>query len=207
MAVSQGFPQLDSPLIDPQTGALSITWFQFFAALWNRTGGANGNNSQSFNYPDTAGSSGQVLTSEGIGVPTIWTTPVSRNSQLVNDAGFITIGDLGNFSTKDDTSSQISDSIVEAESTDMPVPDGNGSPGFSTQISRADHQHPRESSPTYVGVVTADRFRTHGVTWTAGSGAPSTAQANGSLYSRTDGTTGNRLYVCDGSTWRAVAGV
>ena len=49
---------------------------------------------------------------------------------------------------------------------------------------------------------------TGGPTWTAGTGAPTSTQPNGSLYSRTDGTTGARLYVSAGAgTWAAVAGV
>jgi hypothetical protein len=47
-----------------------------------------------------------------------------------------------------------------------------------------------------------------GPTWTAGTGAPSSTQPNGSLFSRTDGSTGSRLYVsAGGGTWNAVAGV
>lgn len=44
-------------------------------------------------------------------------------------------------------------------------------------------------------------------TITAGTGAPSGTQPNGSLYLRSDGTTGARLYVSTGSTWNAVSGV
>jgi hypothetical protein len=47
-----------------------------------------------------------------------------------------------------------------------------------------------------------------GPTWTAGTGAPASTQPNGSLYSRTDGTTGTRLYVSSGGgTWLPVAAV
>jgi hypothetical protein len=47
-----------------------------------------------------------------------------------------------------------------------------------------------------------------GATWTAGNGAPSDAQPIGSLYSRTDGSLGTRLYVsAGGGAWNAVAGV
>ena len=206
MATPQGFP-LDSPLIDPQTGTLSLAWFQFFAALWNRTGGATGNDSATFKYPQTAGDQGQVLTSEGSGNPTTWTTPVSKVSQLVNDAGYLTQNDVGDFTTTEQTNAAIQDYVITHESISMPVPDGIGSPGFSTRIARADHQHPRESSPTYAGTVTANAFRVRNATWTAGFGSPQFNQPNGSLYSRLDGTTGARLYVSDGSTWRAVAGV
>lgn len=47
-----------------------------------------------------------------------------------------------------------------------------------------------------------------GPTVTRGNGAPSSTQPNSSLYLRTDGTTGSRLYVsAGGGTWSAVAGV
>jgi hypothetical protein len=47
-----------------------------------------------------------------------------------------------------------------------------------------------------------------GPTWTSGAGAPSSSQPNGSLYSRTDGSTGSRLYVsAGGGSWNAVSGV
>lgn len=41
----------------------------------------------------------------------------------------------------------------------------------------------------------------------SGTGAPSTARPAGSLFLRTDGGTGTRLYVSNGSTWTGVAGV
>ena len=46
-----------------------------------------------------------------------------------------------------------------------------------------------------------------GPTWSSGPGAPSTTQPNGSLYSRSDGTLGARLYVSTGSAWNAVMSV
>jgi hypothetical protein len=46
------------------------------------------------------------------------------------------------------------------------------------------------------------------VTVQSGAGAPSLTEPSGSLYLRTDGTAGNRLYVSQGGgTWTAVAGV
>jgi hypothetical protein len=47
-----------------------------------------------------------------------------------------------------------------------------------------------------------------GPTWTSGSGVPKAAAPSGSLYSRTDGALGARLYVSGGGgTWHAVTGV
>lgn len=47
-----------------------------------------------------------------------------------------------------------------------------------------------------------------GPTVTSGTGAPSSTQPNASLFLRTDGSTGSRLYVSAGSgTWAAVASV
>jgi len=63
------------------------------------------------------------------------------------------------------------------------------------------------------GEVSATRFRTAGAggtgpTWTGGTGAPAATLPVGSLYSRTDGGSGARLYVsAGGGTWNPVAGV
>jgi hypothetical protein len=58
---------------------------------------------------------------------------------------------------------------------------------------------------TAAAVVTAGAG---GPTWTAGIGAPGSAQPVGSLYSRVDGTVGARLYVsAGGGVWTGVAGV
>lgn len=47
-----------------------------------------------------------------------------------------------------------------------------------------------------------------GPTITSGAGAPSATKPNGSVYLRTDGTTGSRVYVSAGAgTWNAIAGV
>lgn len=46
-----------------------------------------------------------------------------------------------------------------------------------------------------------------GIAILQGVGAPSLVEANGSLYARSDGTLGARLYVSNGATWAAVAGV
>ncbi len=56
----------------------------------------------------------------------------------------------------------------------------------------------------------ANSLRTGGPTgpsWTSGTGAPTSTQPNGSLYSRTDGTVGARFYVSTGSSWNAVMSV
>lgn len=38
----QGFPLLNSPLVDPRTGGPSRPWIQFFMTLWRRTGSGPG---------------------------------------------------------------------------------------------------------------------------------------------------------------------
>ena len=49
---------------------------------------------------------------------------------------------------------------------------------------------------------------TNGPTWTSGAGAPAATAPIGSMYSRTDGTAGARLYVsAGGGTWTPVAAV
>lgn len=39
-APQQPFPRLDTPLVDPVTGAPSIPWYRFFITLWKKTGGS-----------------------------------------------------------------------------------------------------------------------------------------------------------------------
>jgi hypothetical protein len=51
-------------------------------------------------------------------------------------------------------------------------------------------------------------FFTTGQSITAGAGAPTSTKPSGSLYMRTDGGVGTRLYVSQGAgSWLAVAGV
>lgn len=38
VADNQGFPQLQSPIANPQTGLITQPWYQLIIALWNRTG-------------------------------------------------------------------------------------------------------------------------------------------------------------------------
>lgn len=40
-SVGNGFPQLNTPFVDP-SGRISIPWYRFIVALWNRTGGSAG---------------------------------------------------------------------------------------------------------------------------------------------------------------------
>ena len=37
-ALNQGFPSINMPFVDPETGVMNQTWYQFLIALWNRTG-------------------------------------------------------------------------------------------------------------------------------------------------------------------------
>lgn len=39
---AQGFPLLNSPMVDPKTGVMTQPWTRFFISLWNRTGGGSG---------------------------------------------------------------------------------------------------------------------------------------------------------------------
>jgi hypothetical protein len=201
MAQQQPFPTLDAPLVDPQTGTISLIWSRFFLSMWTRTGSATGNDSTSFPYPSSTGDSGQVLTSQG-NAPSIWTTVRTKLSQFANDAGFITAASLEGLQSEDQTQTQIQTFYTANLANTAPRPDAtNAQAGQSLQASRADHVHPREANPRYASVGVG------AVTWTAGTGAPGSVQPNGSVYSRTDGTLGNRLYVSDGAVWRAVAAV
>lgn len=206
MAQPQGFPNLDTPIVDANSGLLSIIWFRFFIALWQRSGGTAGNNSANFNYPDTDGTAGQVLTSAGPTKASVWTTLATKLSQFVNDTGFITADALVGLSTPESTNQQIANFSVANASNQIPPPDTtSGSIGLSSKTARADHSHPREISPNFAGDVTASRFLLHaGVSWTAGTGAPTSPAPNASLYSRTDGITGQRLYVSNGAGWEAI---
>jgi hypothetical protein len=208
----QGFPNLDTPLID-DNGNLAVVWFRFFAALWARSGGADGNNSANFLYPTNTGSAGQVLTSSGPAAPTTWTTLLTKLSQFANDIGFITSSALGNYSTTSQTASQISTAILAQESNFIPPADTlNGAVGISPRIARADHSHPREISPAFSGQVSATalvapKVTIGAATVTSGNGIPGAAQPNGSIYLNTAGGAGTHVYVSNGATWAAVPGV
>src|SRR5579863_8467201 len=41
--LQQGFPHLNTPLVDPDTGLINQPWAQLLITFWNRTGGAQGN--------------------------------------------------------------------------------------------------------------------------------------------------------------------
>lgn len=207
MAVRQGFPQLDSRVLD-SNGNLSLTWLQFFTSLWQRTGSAPGNNSATFNYPDTNGNPNQVLTSAGSGNPAIWTNLLSKLSQFANDAGFITNAALAGLQSVAGAANQIAAYVGSQLSISIPAPDSTiGAVGILASLARADHSHPREVNPTFLGTVTASKLATGTATWTSGAGAPTSTQPNGSIYSNLSGATGSRLYVSNGTTWTAVPGV
>jgi hypothetical protein len=42
MGIEQGFPQITSPLVNPETGRIDQAWMQLLITLWNRTGGGSG---------------------------------------------------------------------------------------------------------------------------------------------------------------------
>lgn len=42
MNLSANFPQLGTPLVDPQTGRLTQAWYLFLAQIFNRTGKEDG---------------------------------------------------------------------------------------------------------------------------------------------------------------------
>jgi hypothetical protein len=96
-AFRQGFPNLQTPLVDTTTGIVTPTWQFFLLNLFNRTGAESGTNGAYFLFPASTGATGQVLTSQGSSLNTIWTTPATKLSQLTNDAGFITNAALINF--------------------------------------------------------------------------------------------------------------
>lgn len=130
MAIKQPFPGISATPFLNQDGTVSDIWNNFLLAMYNRTGGTQGNDSSTFNYPSDAGSSGQILTSSGSGVATIWKDQISKVSQLTNDSKFINI-----------------EAVFNIESDDTPQMDnGGGGSGTSTDISRADHVHPSDTS-------------------------------------------------------------
>jgi hypothetical protein len=208
MALPQSFPVADVPIVD-STGILNLTWLQFFIALWNRTGASAGNAAQlNFNYPSTAGAVGQVLTSEGLAVAAIWTTPATKLSQLTNDVGFLTTSSLSGYSTTAQTNTQIAAYVAGQEATSAPPADAAvGSAGTSSQIARADHFHPLPFAPSFSTSVTSPKLVAGTATWTSGNGAPGGLAPPGSIYSNVGGFAGGRLYVSSGAGWTAVPGV
>jgi hypothetical protein len=203
-----------SPIADPDNGAVTLSWLQFFISLWTRTGSGPGNNSSIFPFPDNSGQPGQALVSQGAGKLAIWQTLATKLSQFTNDVGFITSAALVGLSTPETTQAQIDNSNLSNLSNDTPVADSrSGFAGLSTKVSRADHSHIRETNPTYntVGAVTSvsTPVINLGLTsLTSGVGIPVNGSLpNGSLYLRADGQLNARMYVSDGAVWRAVAGV
>jgi hypothetical protein len=75
-----------------------------------------------------------------------------------------------------------------------PITDSGGSLTSTESISAPSIS----TSGSGAGVVTIASGTTS-VTWTLGTGAPTTSCFVGSLYSRTDGGAGSTLYVCEGS--------
>lgn len=204
MALS--FPGNNTPLINLTDGTLTLSGLLFFQTLYNRVGGAKGTGATSFLYPATSGSPGQLLTSQGSIDATTWTNQIKNVSQLTNDAGYVTNGQLDNQGQQ--TNSAIATYFSTQLSNAKPLVETTaGSSGTQPIVSRADHQHPRETAPIFGGQVTGTSFKIGNVTWTSGAGVPSGGVANGSIYSRTDGSTGARIYVSNGTTWTAIAGV
>lgn len=216
--INQSFPGA-TPILDEGTSRLSDIWFRFFLSLYNRTGGGTGNNSNSFNYPITNGAIGQVLTSEGPANPSIWTTPVviRKTSDLINDSGFITSDSLDGFASSNNPlftgtpqapTAPVNTRTKQIATTEFVINQGGslipkavqtvGSAGTSFQFSKQDHVHPRDTNIISNG----------GATFTSGTGAPTSNQPVGSLYSRTNGGSGARIYVSAGSsTWNPIPGV
>lgn len=75
MANSQGMPVAPGQLVDPKTGLISVTWWNFFLTLWRRTGGSSGTASLA---------SGLMMAFAGSVVPSGWLlcdgTAVSREA-------------------------------------------------------------------------------------------------------------------------------
>lgn len=68
-----------------------------------------------------------------------------------------------------------------------------------------------DANARFFGIATAATLRvgtTAGPTWTTGTGAPTSTQPLGSIYSRTDGTYGSTFYFSHGGgTWTAAMGL
>ena len=68
-----------------------------------------------------------------------------------------------------------------------------------------------DGNARFIGIATAASLRVGtltGPTWTQGTGAPTSTQPVGSLYSRTDGAAGTTFYVSrGGGAWNAAAGL
>jgi hypothetical protein len=225
MTITQGFPTASTQVID-ENGNLTMPWYQFFVNLWNRTGSSVGNNSNTFPYPNTTGTTGQVLTNQGAAAA-IWTTLKTALSQFTNDIGFITAAALDPYSTTTQMTTAITNYVLQSESNTTPLAVATrGAAGVSTRLARADHAHAQQASGVFTTVTASTMSMAsmratsfvgaayfdcgpalNPTTWTSGSGVPTGTQPNGSIYTNATGTTGTRLYVSTGTAWNAVAGV
>jgi hypothetical protein len=96
MAYATVFPSANTPIIDLTTGYPTNAGYFFFLALFNRTGGTNGNNINSFTFPSTNGTNGQVLTSQGTNTLIFTSLPAvpTELSSFQNNTGYITSASL-----------------------------------------------------------------------------------------------------------------
>lgn len=153
---TQGMPDIDTPLTFDD-GQINVTWFRFLLTLYTRSGGQAGNNAAYFSYPNTLGTAGQFLTSQGPSTSSTWQTVTipTKVSQLTNDALFLTPTALTPYSTTAQTSTLISTGIASVLSNATPLIDlGLGGPGVATTHSRSDHFHPSDTTRVALSALT-----------------------------------------------------
>jgi len=196
MASKQGFPVSNTPFLD-ENGNVSQEWLIFFNAIYKQTVSPNAP-AISFNFPATSGDTGQWLTSQGDGKATIWTGPLTKVGQLVNDEGYVNQDQLNRLNISGTSATAARQYVNSVTSNSVPLPDAvTGLAGTSVNLSRADHVHPF-----------ATKISLNGVTIQAGYGPPTgVIEPNASLYLNKTGGAGTRLYVSSGSVWTAVPGV
>ena len=96
MAILQGVPQLNTPMVSPQ-GVVTQGWYLFFLNLWSRTGGAQNNTNQNGAF------SGEIRGFAGATLPPGWIqcdgSAISRSAYSTLFAVIGTVWGVGDGST------------------------------------------------------------------------------------------------------------
>lgn len=177
------FPPQISPMVDPETGSPTPTWWWVQQSLLNRTGGPAG----------VSTSDVEVIANEALTEATA--AQAAANEALADAEAAQTTSNtaLADAGTAQTTANSAQAAVI-AETVRAEAAEALLAP---------------KASPVFTGIATAPEYATTaGPTWTAGTGVPTSTQPQGSFYSRVGGAVGSTFYVSQGGgVWNAVAGV
>lgn len=192
-------PTPGTPLVDPQTGLVSVGMWHWMLSMFKRTGDADPGigtvDAEALAAAAQAAAtaaSGAVLTEAGV--------------RAAADAGLTTA--IATEATTRAAADTTLTTAIGTEATTRASADTTLTTAIATETTNrtaADALLAPLLTPVFTASIQID---TGGPTWTQGAAAPSSTQPVGSLYSRAGGALGATLYVSRGAgTWAAVAGV